>query len=401
MNKIFKIFSIGAAMVCAVGFMTSCEQTDAEKDKDSTPKIEFCRVCDPQAADSLIVEAALGSRIAFIGRDMGDVQQVWFNDQKAKLNPTMVTSNSIIVDVPNTLPQQITDEVRFVTSKGHEAVYPFSVRIPAPLVLSVSCQYASPGDVMTMKGDYFLATGDIPLTVTFPGGITVEPDQYTKEMLMVTVPQGATEEGYIKLTSENGTSTVPFKFLETDGMICDFEPGGYENSWGLGGYSDEDGVSGRYLNFKKAQAGAWAWDNAMNWAYWNAASGKPIANGDLSKLAVRFETNIVSWANLPMIMWFFKEDEKVDVDGTEAQAHWMPWLSLGGDTPFTTNGWTTVTIPLTDFKYDKEGKEDNRVIGNISEYYNFGMMIFGAFTPGTMAFDIDVRVDNIRIVEID
>ena len=78
----------------------------------------------------------------------------------------------------------------------------------------------------------------------------------------------------------------------------------------------------------------------------------------------------------------------------------MPWSSLGGDTPFTTGGWTTVTIPLTDFKYDKTGEVDNRVIGNIEEFYNIGFMVFGAFAPGTQAFDFDVRIDNLRIVNI-
>ncbi len=400
MNRYFRIFSIGTALAFTSLSLVSCDETDAEADKDATPSIEYCRVCDPAAADSMIVSAALGSRVAFIGRDMGAVQQVWFNDQKAKLNPTMVTSNSIIVDVPTSLPQEVTNTVRFVTGKGAETVFPFSVKVPSPLITSISCQYASPGDELVMVGDYFLATGDIPLTVTFPGGVTVEPDSYTKQTLTVTVPEEATTEGYIKVTSENGVTTVPFKFLETDGLICDFEPDGYMNPWGQGGYGTDEAVSGQYLHFKQDNAGEWSWNNSLMWCYWNAASGKPIATGDISQLALRFETNIKSWANLPMLIWFFKDDETTNVDGDEAQAHWMPWLSLGGDTPYTTNGWTTVTIPLTDFKYNKLGDEDNRNIGNISEYYNIGMMVFGSFAPGTMAFDFDVRIDNLRIVNI-
>ena len=397
MKKYFSIFTIGVALAAS---LSSCDQTDAEADKDATPQIEYCRVCDPAAADSMIVSASLGSRIAFIGRDLGAVQQVWFNDQKAKLSPTMVTSNSIIVDVPTSLPQEVTNQVRFVTSKGRETIYPFSVKVPSPLITSISCQYASPGDALVMVGDYFLSTGDIPVTVTFPGGIVVEPDSYTKETLTVTVPAEATTEGFIKVTSENGTTTVPFKFLETDGLICDFEPDGYMNPWGQGGSGTEGGVSGQYLHFSQTAAGEWSWNNALMWCYWNAASGKPIARGDLSQLGLRFETNIVSWANLPMLIWFFKDDETTNVDGDEAQAHWMPWSSLGGDTPFTTGGWTTVTIPLTDFKYDKTGEVDNRVIGNIEEFYNIGFMVFGAFAPGTQAFDFDVRIDNLRIVNI-
>lgn len=400
MDNHIKNLGIAAVMIGAATTIVGCDQTDAEKDKGATPQIEYCRVCDPAAADSMIVAASLGARIAFIGHNMGDVQQVWFNDQKAKLNPTMVTSNSVIVDVPTSLPAQVTDKVRFITSQGKETEYPFSVIVPAPLVTSISCQYASPGDPLVIVGDYFLSTGQLPLTVTFPGDISVEPDTYTKEKLTVTVPEQATQEGYIKVTSENGTTTVPYKFLETDGLICDFEPDGYMNPWGQGAYGTEDGVSGQYLHFKQANAGEWNWSNSLLWCYWNASSGQSIAKGDISQLGLRFETNIVSWANLPMLIWFFKDDQTTDVDGDEAQAHWMPWVSLGGDTPFSTNGWTTVTIPLTDFKYDKTGEKDNRNIGNISDYYNIGMMIFGSFAPGTQAFDMDIRIDNLRIVKI-
>ena len=40
------------------------------------------------------------------------------------------------------------------------------------------------------------------------------------------------------------------------------------------------------------------------------------------------------------------------------------------------------------------------MIGNIEEFYNIGFMVFGAFAPGTQAFDFDVRIDNLRIVNI-
>jgi hypothetical protein len=97
---------------------------------------------------------------------------------------------------------------------------------------------------------------------------------------------------------------------------------------------------------------------------------------------------------------YFTNDEGINVDGSEAQCHWMPWLSLGGDTPLNTNGWVTYTIPLTDFKYDKTGSEDSRTIGDISKYTNLSMILFGSFSPGTQAFDVDIRIDNLRIVSL-
>lgn len=124
----YTIFAVAAAMAFSV---QSCSETDAESDRGATPVIKYARSCDVSEADSLIVSASLGARLAFVGDNLGDVQQVWFNDQKAKLNPTMVTSHTIIVDIPNLLPGEVTNEARFITSTGVETVYPFNVFVPA------------------------------------------------------------------------------------------------------------------------------------------------------------------------------------------------------------------------------------------------------------------------------
>ena len=150
--------------------LTSCSETDAEKDAGKNPVIEYVRVCEPGQSDSLLVAANMGDRIAFIGHNLGDVQQVWFNDQRAKLNPAYVTSNSIIVDVPNVLsdPENVTNKVRFITSNGIETVYDFKVIVPNPSIISVSCEYGKAGDVITITGDYFIGTKD-DVKVIFPG----------------------------------------------------------------------------------------------------------------------------------------------------------------------------------------------------------------------------------------
>jgi hypothetical protein len=397
MNKYYKYLTAAAALVASIT-MVSCDETDAEKDKGDTPVVEYVRLCNPSVSDSLLVESSMGSRIALIGHDLGDVQQVWFNDQKAKLNPTLVTSFCIIVDIPNQLPQEVTDNVKLITSTGITTEYPFHVVVPSPVVTSVSCQWGRPGDQITFTGDYFFGTTE-QVYVTFPGGAKAYADEVDDNTLTVTVPQGADQEGYMSVTSFYGTSKVTsYKFRESDGMLCQFEPDGYQNSWGLGSIASEDGIDGSYLRLYQANNGEWNWQNALCWGYWNTG-GSPIAKGSLSDLAVRFEANIPTWANVPLI-FYFTNDEGINVDGSEAQAHWMPWLSLGGDTPLNTNGWRTYTIPLTDFKYDKAGSEDSRSIGDISQYTNLSMILFGAFSPGTQAFDVDIRIDNLRIVSL-
>lgn len=392
----FKHIILAAAAFCACAFV-SCSETDAEEDEGKTPYVQYVRKCNPEISDSLLVEAAMGQRIAFIGNNLGDVQEVWFNDQKAKLNPALVTSRAIIVDVPNVIPSEVTNVVRFITSKGIEFEYPFAVVVPNPVINSMSCQYAKPGDEITLTGDYFIGNeGEV--YVTFPGGAVAKPSagSFSKTQITVTVPDGATEEGYLSVTSIYGTTRTSFKFLETDGMLFTIDDG-YTQPWGKGATGSEDGVSGQYVWLHADANGAWNWSDALMYGYWPSVN-KPVASGELDKLALRFECDSRDWSDVPLLIWFDKFGQNISPDDNLAQCHWKPWNKNGVKSNYQTNGWVTVTIPLTEFKYDKEEKDNTRSIGDISQYTNLNLMLFGAADEAT---PVDIRLDNFRIVTIE
>lgn len=396
MKTIFKYIIAAAASLAALCF-ASCSETDAEEDEGKTPYVQYVRKCNPEISDSLIVKSSLGQRIAFIGKNLGDVQEIWFNDQKAKLNPTLITSNAIIVDVPTTIPEEVTNTVRFITSTGIEYTYPFSVVVPNPVINSISCQYGNPGDVLTLEGDYFIGTeGEV--YVTFPGGAVAKPkaSEYSKTKMTITVPEGATQEGYLSVTSMYGTTRTTFKFLETDGLIFNLEDG-YTQPWGKGATASDEGISGSYVWFKASANGAWNWSDALMYGYWPSVN-KPIAEGDITKLALRFEVDCREWSDVPMLIWFDTFVQNISPDDNRAQCHWKPWNNNGEKVNYQTNGWVTVTIPLTDFKYNKEESVDNLSIGDISQYTNLNLMLFGA-ADGTSP--VDIRMDNFRIVSIE
>ncbi len=50
----------------------------------------------------------------------------------------------------------------------------------------------------------------------------------------------------------------------------------------------------------------------------------------------------------------FAEDHGRDAPGT-VFARWKPWKTG----PYKTDGWVTVSIPLTEFKYGKDDADDN------------------------------------------
>ena len=272
-NKLIYTFMAIAGMATA-GMMVSCNETYAEQDKGATPVIKYARTCNINEADSLVASASLGAHLCFVGDNLGDVQQVWFNDQKAKLNPTMVTSNTIIVDIPNVIPGEVTNMARFITSTGIETQYPFEVSVPAPRIDKMSCEYAHAGDVVTLDGAYFADDPNVPLTVSF-GDVPATIKSIDQNRLTVEVPAGASEEPIV-VTSIYGEGVSPFKYMDTTGMLFDFDglTGlGTAQSWHARPIiSDETSISGNYITLGDGNtllAGKDAWDdNNFSFEYW-------------------------------------------------------------------------------------------------------------------------------------
>src|SRR5699024_6442994 len=102
---------------------------------------------NPAAADSLLESAYLGNLIAVMGENLGDVKELWFNDQLATLIPTYITNKSILVNVPNNAPVEITNQMRLVFGNGSELLHGFKVDIPAPEVTSMSNEYEKVGEI--------------------------------------------------------------------------------------------------------------------------------------------------------------------------------------------------------------------------------------------------------------
>ncbi|MDE7081179.1 MAG: IPT/TIG domain-containing protein [Muribaculaceae bacterium] len=386
------------AALCAAGAaLTSCDDSDAVRDEGKTPRIDFVRITDPEAADSLITAAAMGQQIVLMGEHLGDVREIYFNDIKALLNPTLITSYSIIVDVPSQIPGDVTNLITLVTSQGNRATHDFSVTVPAPSVTDISCEYAKPGETITLTGNYF-----IDPVVYFPGvaeAATVVSSDMTS--IRVEVPQGV-EEGPVVVESIYGRGRTKFNFMDTNGLLTNFDDG-YEQPWGRGTIASEGGISGNYLLFESPMMSAWGWSDSLMWGYWAYAPGahgnSPIAQGELNSLALKFEANIETWIDCPMLIWFqpWNPNGNISPDDPLAQCHWKPYIKNGIKQDAATGGWVTVTIPLTEFRYDKEESVNNLSLGDIANYTDLNIMFFGACDdPGPMK----VMLDNFRIVNI-
>ncbi|GJM32817.1 MAG: hypothetical protein DHS20C18_18180 [Saprospiraceae bacterium] len=381
------------------GLTTSCDKDDEGIEITGTPVVKYIRSTNPDQADSLIVGAFMGSLIAVVGENLGHTREMWFNDQKATLNPAYVTNNSILVNVPSTVPSEVTNYIRFVFSDDTELLYDFSVNVPGPELASVKSEYVPDGGILVLHGDFFFEP-----EVIFPGDLQGQLVEVEKTSIQVVVPDGATV-GPIVVKTNFGKATSSFIFRDDRNILLDFDAIVHE-TWtakiaGGNDLPEITPVSGNYAYFKNDDFGAWQWVNEMTLQYW-APRGRgnvPVATGNINDLVLRFETNVpIEWKEVRMEIFFapFSEDHGRDLPST-AMARWKPWVNG----PFKTDGWVTISIPLSEFKYNKDDASDDEIgtaaLENLTSLTNITMMMFG---PAEGTNPVLVAVDNVRVVPL-
>ena len=443
MKNNIKLMAI--ALLAGAG-LASCSESDAEKDKGSAPVVKYARVCDPEKSDSLIVAASLGSKIAFVGDNLGDVQQVWFNDQKALLNPVMVTSHTIIVDIPNVIPGEVNNTARFVTSTGLTAEVPFSVTVPGPRIDKMDCEYTQPGQQTVLTGAYFADDPNVPLTVTFPGDMEAQIVSHDQNSITVKVPEGA-KEGPITVSTIYGKSKSSFHYADSRGMLFDFEADG-ATGLGLDGRcwhaqkltADERSLTGTYLQFGDGETtlndSSWD-DNHFHFEYWSGDWSDPVSYPsrlgdrlfdvadfkDFKNMSLKFEMLIPSsnpWQTCAM-QFIFSGTDKVtysgggtdvfgntvagsgnayfqDDNGKAAgwgRALYRPWSETQAFD--TADKWITVSIPLSEFIYNSVGCKASSSPASEADFANLEIFVWAGGANGVDSTPI-ICIDNIRAV---
>ena len=285
-----------AALAVSGCFMTACEdQPDKYEIADGIPTLKYVRSPLPEEADSLFVGAYLGNTICLVGDNLRSIYELYFNDQKATLNTSYMTDHTILVDIPKTIPEEVTDKIYMVTKSGEIVDYDFRIMVPAPEINSMSCEYAPAGSEAVLYGDYFVDDPNIPLTISMPGGVTVEGDQITnvsKTAVSFIVPEGALQ-GYVQVTSIYGTGQSTFQYKDTRNILFDWD-GKYEgalsagNSWN--GDNEKKGqiiasvppIDGNYLVFGPASlsGGQWQTPGEYMMMYWPDPNASGENNGN-------------------------------------------------------------------------------------------------------------------------
>lgn len=453
-NNIIKGLTL-MLMGFALTVNTSCkDEPDAYEIADGRPTISFIRPVSASSKDSIITSASMQSTICIVGENLRSVTGLLFNDQAAVLNTSYMTDNTLIVTVPNEIPGTVTDKIYFATQSKDTVTYDFHVVIPAPVVSSMSNEWAYANEEVTIVGDYFLDYDEFPITVNFGESYTLPRSaikSISKTKIVFTMPDGVPEEK-VSVTSIYGKTEGAFKYRDTRGMLFDFDTPNLKTGEVLGNngwhnrviQSDETSLSGNYLVMGggafMSSDGGWN-DGDFSFEYWPGDWQDPenypthpriqdIADfTDFENLNLKFEMNIpkdFAWSAAPMQIYFgsvtmvsngnagtkdiygnslggsnnnfFREQGKL------SRAIYMPWKDTEDLLYHTDGQWMTVTIPLTDFIYDWDGNKITSTLLSPSDFGAFNIFIVkGGYNdksvfPEGVDCNPFIKIDNIRVV---
>lgn len=428
-TKKFNKWFLGTAVVALGMAAVSCEdEPDKFELTGGTPTIKFIRMTSPELADSLITSAYMENTICLVGENLTSIHELYFNDQKATLNTSYITKNTLIVDVPSKIPSKVSNKIFMINQDNDTTSYDFKVLVPSPTINSISCEWAKSGTIATITGNYFLDDENVPLTLTLADDTPVKITKLSTTSISFEVPDDPAS-GNLTVTSIYGSGRSKFQFHDTRNILFDWDGtrGGLSigHGWRNGNVhpsgQDVEGIDGSYLYFGGYDlVGAWENDWAedqFSFNYWpdpangyTALSDRPafrsmLNNYEISQLQLKFELYIPSsnpWSAKSMQIMFSSNDNVTYSNANNAyfsdysvpRALWTPWESTGSYD--TADDWVTVTIPLSDFIYDCDGGKSS---GQLTKNSFTGLAFF-VFKGGVTGTDCSpvMYIDNIRVV---
>lgn len=396
------------ALVTAGTVFQSCEdEPDKFEIAGGKPEVLYVRLPDIEKADSLLIGAYMDNAICLVGNNLRSITELFFNDQKAILNTSFITDHTLIVNVPKTIPEKVDDKIFMVTSAKDTVEYDFKVLVPSPVVSSISCEYAQDGQLATIYGDYLLDDEKVPLKITMAGNLPVtDIVEITKNAVTFRIPEGS-DKGYITVTSIYGSTRSAFQFRDDRILFdCETPPG---NGWRTGNVqgSDPAGIDGNYLIFKgdlDGESGQTWNEDAFSFNYWapTAASPDLFDSEDFENMLLKFEINVTEAWKACALQVIFTSANDVSLengnngyitDDSLPRALWRPWEETG---TYITNGWRTISIPLSDFKYTATGASSTGKLA-AGRFSGLTFFVYSGGINGESCSPV-ICIDNIRVV---
>ena len=302
---------------------------------------------------------------------------------------------------------------------AESGIYMFNVLI-VPEIFAVSNANPSQGDSIRVYGKNLNGISSLSF-----GGATITDfteDSFGYFVEFTAPDKGSYASGPVTIVSTYGTVSTPYKInTQNDqwlGLLANFEWGNYFGYawWGditlASNIADFNGSMGTnntqyvYFNSPVLDAGASVYaplGNANNTSINEKNAWIPLANlsDTVSHWGLQFEISVANpWNGGTLYI-------KTEFAGESFVARYEPWKIPGTNKTraYKTNGWQTVTIPLSEFrsKVDVLGDGEsalrlNQLLGSTgATSYN---MTLKNFAPSRTATGFYAAIDNIRVQKL-
>lgn len=265
---------------CIAGVMvlSACEEKD---DMTAPPVITEIRNYAASPSDSLVDTLRAGQWVVVLGQNLGEISQVNFGSRPANINPTLITDQSIVVQVPSIPFDSIAREkVNVVTVVNRAGSTSFTINITGPPIISRVRNYATaPKDTVTsviVPGQTINIIGynlKKALKIAFQGvNADLTAAVYTDSSVIVKVPgnfSGGDPLLANKITYGTAADTINYSIRIFDPAILEYYKDplftllaggiGKEKTWVLD--LDAKGVSAKFKGPLYFSGVDYGWDN--------------------------------------------------------------------------------------------------------------------------------------------
>ena len=396
---------VGILLLIPILFLVSCERENTDP-----PHITNIRPVDPEMAGVSLEGAGLEEWIVIQGSGFLSVQEVFFNEYSASVNPVLVTENNIVIQVPAGAPNIGTDPsapntVRVVTKYGEDTYSDFIIFAPPAEVQYISNEFASAGDTIILLGRYFFLVDSVIFPDYIPAvEFTTFPDG---SGCQVVVPDG-TGSGPLRVISAGGIggSVYGANFWDETGMICNFDNLNTWENWG--GVLVNTATDGTFPELT-GNAFLAEGSNIPTNTYWVQEMAMPIVSGpypDYSYIStadyvfVKFEMFVIGpWNSGEYRFSLVRRD--AEYNWVERYDYYIkPWLMEDGSiVDYETSSWVTMVIPLSMFTHDTGG-DPIESFNDITDFDFLGCYFQNSGQiAGEQTIDhLQIGMDNIRMV---
>ncbi|MDR2474875.1 MAG: glycan-binding surface protein [Bacteroidales bacterium] len=216
--KITKWLFVAAAFVataCQEDIVSWDDNLNDETTPAGAPKIEYIALAsDTTSLKTHITTGNLSDMLAIYGENLSQLQSLYFNDVAVELKTVYAVNSRIIVPIPRSLPEEITNKITVTTSKG-TTEYDFTVSIPPLVITSLFNEFCSAGDTVDIVGNNFdlydLTVENAQVSIN---GAKLTILDGTVTTLKVVIPAGTADNTSITVSSPKMDNPATVKFRD-------------------------------------------------------------------------------------------------------------------------------------------------------------------------------------------